>query len=82
MGAKTKSRKITLREAVAQGCTDLLFYCNAIGCGHEGMIPLDSAVVRWKLKTRLDEIHAVCSACGSRDVDVRPGWPVKGPGGI
>lgn len=81
-GTKTRVTKITLREAIAQGCDGLLFYCQALGCGHEGEMPMDMAVARWPLRTRLDQIHPVCTKCRSRDVDVRPRWPAVGPGGM
>lgn len=76
-----RHRKLPLRDCVASGADGVLFYCNALGCGHEGQMDMAVAIGRWGEDRRLDELRVVCSVCGGRDIDVRPRWPATGPGG-
>lgn len=80
-----RPRKISIDQCRRQGDTELLVYCmnHAVqygGCFHSATVPLLDAFDRWGGLMRLDEIPFVCSACGSRNVDVRSDHP-RGIGG-
>lgn len=71
---KDKPAKITLAEARAQGDFMVQFWCeNArVHCHHKGEIRLSEAIDRWGAETRLDQVPARCTKCGSAEfVDVR-----------
>lgn len=74
-------RKITLEQARQQGEDTLLIYCDRHRCHHSGEMGPLHALVLWGPERRLDELPLICSACGSRDVNVRPYHRV-GPGGM
>lgn len=66
--------KITLAQARQQGDTMLTFWCEnvAVYCHHKGEMRLADAIERWGAETRLDQIPARCTKCGSaKHVDVR-----------
>lgn len=78
--------KITLAHAKESGGEKVLFYCTGLFvdqiCFHSGQMDLDAAIGRWGAETRLDQIPARCTRCGSRDhVDVRVERPYR-PGDI
>lgn len=76
-------RKITLAQAVRQGDTTITFYCVAQRktpspvstvvnvCGHRGSLPIAEMIARYGQETRLDQLPAVCSVCGGREIEVR-----------
>jgi hypothetical protein len=81
IAAMPRSRRVSLRDAVASGATELLVYCEAMGCEHVSTVPMDSAIIRWGLDRKLDDIATACAACGSRLVEARFAWPVSAPAG-
>jgi hypothetical protein len=77
-------RKIRLAE-VDHNATRLTFWCSGqraggVICTHHGSMSLEEAWRRWPGDRRLDELGLVRSICGSREIDVRPGYAV-GAGG-
>lgn len=71
-----RSRKITLRDAVASGADEILVYCEAAGCDHVAGIPLDRAIIMWGMNRKLDDLDLACITCGSRLIETRFAWPV------
>ncbi len=80
-------RKITLAEARGQGDTMVTVWCvtprppdaptfshgGPNVCDHSSDIGIDVLIARYGPDRRLDEIPAVCSKCGGREVNMR-GW--------
>ena len=71
--------KITLGAARDSGVVALMLCCEArrdggAPCHHGGELRLRDAIARWGEGLRLDQVPARCTACGARDVDVRPRW--------
>jgi Zn finger protein HypA/HybF involved in hydrogenase expression len=53
-------------------------------CHHNATLPVDPVLARYGPTTPFPEVKARfrCSACGSRQVDVRPNWSRHSPGQI
>jgi hypothetical protein len=75
-------RKITLAASRASRAVRLLVDCMGEGCCHRAEMDLEAMISRVGGDVRMDDVRFRCSACGSRRVDVRPGWPPTGPGGL
>lgn len=82
-----EARKITLAEAAESGAVGLSIYCLADpvaggGCRHSAAMGLGEAVARFGPERRLDALPFRCSACGRREIDVRPDWGPVTSGGL
>src|SRR5262245_27892943 len=73
-------RKVSLATVRQTGSARLIFYCmnhaaQYGGCFHSGEMTVMLAIALWGADRRLDELPLRCSACGSRNVDVRSDQP-------
>lgn len=77
--------KITLAQARAQGDTQVAVWCDraqhAPWCSRSARFPLAQILARFGAHRRLDDLPFRCTACGSREVEVRATREV-GPGGL
>jgi hypothetical protein len=64
--------KITFAEMRSSGVRGLLVHCADYKCSHSAAVSGD----RWADDVRLSDIEGsvVCTACGNRGADVRPGF--------
>jgi hypothetical protein len=79
------ARKISLDDAKTSGATAILIACTGApiaggGCRHSAEIGIDDAIARWGGARRLDALPLRCSACGGRQVDVRPHYEHRSAG--
>ena len=53
-------------------------------CHHDAILPVTLVLARYIPTTPLPDVKGRfrCSACGSRQVDVRPNWSRRSPGQI
>jgi hypothetical protein len=67
---------------LAAGLGELLAWCQ--NCHHNAVMPVDPVLARYGPTTPFPEVKGRfrCSACGSRQVDVRPNWSRRSPGQI
>ena len=63
----------TLADLEADGA-DLLITCERTGCQRIVEVPLHPVMQRQGRNTAVRSVRARCSACGSRNVEVRPLW--------
>ena len=75
------TRPPTLADLVADP-GELIASCQ--NCHHNAVTPVDPVLARYGPTTPFPEVKGRfrCSACGSRQVDVRPNWSKHSPGQI
>ena len=59
-------------------------WCWCMSCHHHATVPIATAIGRFGPATAFPRIGRSfrCTACGSRDIDVRPDWSARSPGQI
>jgi hypothetical protein len=67
---------------LAAALGELIASCQ--NCHHNATLPVDPVLARYGPTTPFPEVkdRFRCSACGSRQVDVRPNWSKHSPGQI
>jgi hypothetical protein len=81
MDWKAVTRPPTLADLAADP-GELIAACRR--CHHDAVLPVALAVARYGPTTPFPEVKGRfrCSACGSRQIDVRPNWSRQSPGQI